>query len=203
MLRGLKKIAPVVAAAALVLTGCASVPDGAIEAEGLSEETLNDPVIPTGPGGAISIEAGDLFFQNLEGTAVDGPVEVTLINIGNTFHDFTIDEAAGENKQVGADAQTTVSGEILLFGPGTYTYYCSVPGHRAAGMEGTLEVLGPNEAPADAGSGADEAGGATEDEGTEGESGGDAEGDAATESDSGGEDTETTDEGTSDESTDA
>ena len=28
----------------------------------------------------------------------------------------------------------------LTLPPGTYTFYCSVPGHEAAGMKGTLTV---------------------------------------------------------------
>jgi len=32
----------------------------------------------------------------------------------------------------------------IFFGaPGTYTYFCAIPGHRAAGMQGTVTVTGP------------------------------------------------------------
>ncbi len=36
-----------------------------------------------------------------------------------------------------AKGKTSVSAELA---PGTYTFYCTVPGHREAGMEGTLTV---------------------------------------------------------------
>jgi nitrite reductase (NO-forming) len=131
------------AAAAAVLTGCAPSSPDAIEAAGLTEETANDPVVPTGPGGAISIESGDLFFQNLEGTPVDGAIEVTLVNIGDAEHNVRIDNAAGDDVKVSALGGETTVGELLLFGqPGglEYVYYCDIPGHREAGMEGTLLV---------------------------------------------------------------
>ena len=130
-------------AAAAVLAGCAPSSPEAIEAAGITEERANDPVVPTGPGGAISIESGDLFFQNLEGTPVDGAVEVTLENIGDAEHNVRIDNAAGDNVKVSALGGETTTGELLLFGqPGglEYVYYCDIPGHRAAGMEGTLIV---------------------------------------------------------------
>lgn len=131
------------ASVAAVLAGCAPSSPEAIEAAGISEERAQDPVVPTGPGGAISIDAGDLFFENLQGEPVDGAVEVTLDNIGDAEHNFRIDNAAGDNVKVSALGGETNTGDLLLFGqPGgfEYVYYCDIPGHREAGMEGTLIV---------------------------------------------------------------
>lgn len=66
-------------------------------------------------------------------------VEIILINGQATEHDLRIDEFGVETGAVVAlDEQksiTFVAGEA-----GSYSYYCSVPGHRAAGMEGKLQV---------------------------------------------------------------
>ncbi len=131
------------AALAATLAGCSPSSPEAIDAMAITEERAEDPVVPTGPGGELSVEAGDLFFQNLEGTPVDGPIQVTIKNIGDAEHNIRIDNAAGENVKVSAAGGEENTGELLLFGqPGglEYTYYCDIPGHRSAGMEGTLFV---------------------------------------------------------------
>ena len=53
------------------------------------------------------------------------------------LHDFTIDEF---DAHVAADRGETEEGGVTVDEAGTYTFYCSVPGHRSAGMEGTLTV---------------------------------------------------------------
>ena len=55
-------------------------------------------------------------------------------------HDVAIEDSKGE--EVGA-TELIASGSdstTVSLKPGTYTFYCSVPGHREAGMEGTLTV---------------------------------------------------------------
>jgi plastocyanin len=52
-------------------------------------------------------------------------------------HDFVIDEL---DAHVAAKAGSTASGGFVAEEGGTYTYYCSVAGHRDAGMEGELVV---------------------------------------------------------------
>ncbi len=137
--------------ASLALAGCQSVPDGAIEAAAYTDATLQDPVEPVGPGGSLTVEAFEWGF-NVEGAAIDGPVEIVFENIGGSEHNFRIDTAAGENKKVEATGGESAEGVLKLFGPGEYTYYRDVPGHRGNGMVGTLRVFATPEE-------ADEAGG--------------------------------------------
>lgn len=64
-------------------------------------------------------------------------VTVTLINKGAAVHSFNIDELNVHSGDVQPGTTTTVT---INAKPGTYTYYCSIPGHKDAGMVGQLTV---------------------------------------------------------------
>jgi nitrite reductase (NO-forming) len=88
-------------------------------------------------GGPIAIDAAITGFVPGEIEASEGDVAVTITNLDAFDHDFTIDELGaqlllGPNEVVDGSFEAT---------PGTYVFYCSIPGHREAGMEGTLTVL--------------------------------------------------------------
>lgn len=148
-MRGPLAHAALVVFAAVVLTACQQVDASMREAEPYAcppEEC--DPPRPEGPGGHLVVEAGEFFFEILEDTAAEGTVTVELHNIGGTDHDFTIDGAIGGISvppgHVGQGGESlpggeTTEGELQLFA-GSYVYYCSVPGHREQGMEGTIEI---------------------------------------------------------------
>jgi plastocyanin len=91
-----------------------------------------------GGGAGIEVEAGDLFLKPSELKAAPGPVQVTYKNSGQLQHTLVVEEDPKFEKLV-ADGGKTVSGTLQV-GPGTYTLYCDVPGHRAAGMEAKLLV---------------------------------------------------------------
>jgi plastocyanin len=89
--------------------------------------------------GTLSIPAdpnGQLAFQTKQATAPAGKLTVQMPNKSGTPHDIVIDgKGKGEVVQNGG-----VSKFSATFDAGKYTYYCSVPGHRQAGMQGTLTV---------------------------------------------------------------
>jgi len=94
-----------------------------------------------GGGGApaqISMEAQDIKWSTNAITASVGQsVEVTIANTGALEHNFSID-ALGVNRNVAIGATETVT--FTPSSAGSLEFYCATPGHREAGMVGTLTV---------------------------------------------------------------
>ena len=89
-------------------------------------------------GNTVTATAMDIKWEDTELTAPVGAVELELVNHGQILHTFLI-EGREDDLKLEAQSNGTDSGTIDLEA-GEYTFYCDVPGHRAAGMEGTLTV---------------------------------------------------------------
>jgi plastocyanin len=94
------------------------------------------------PGGALKLAAnpaGQLSYDTKTLSAKAGAVSIVMTNMSPVEHNVTI---AQGTKVLGATPTFTGGSRTLSLKlkPGKYTFYCSVPGHRQAGMEGTLNV---------------------------------------------------------------
>jgi len=86
----------------------------------------------------VTVTMVDIAFEPNEFTiAADTDVVVFLLNDGALEHNFVIDELGVASETVPGGGSTTVT---INAPAGTYEYYCSIPGHREAGMVGTLTV---------------------------------------------------------------
>ena len=142
-------IAAALVAASLGLSACGDDDDASAtttEAPAAAT-TAPAPPRPRHDGGSaaatVSVEAdpsGQLAFVQKTLTATAGSDTFELTNDAPVPHNLAIEgdgvEAGPTDTiQGGETAELTVDLQ-----PGTYTFYCSVPGHREAGMEGTLTV---------------------------------------------------------------
>lgn len=94
-------------------------------------------------GGATTVEfesdpGGALAYTTTEASTKAGNVTVEFNNPQAVPHDVAIEDSGG--KTVGQTEIVTEGSDstTVELKPGKYTFYCSVPGHREAGMEGTL-----------------------------------------------------------------
>jgi plastocyanin len=95
-----------------------------------------------GPGGTVRLEADptEIAYDTTELSSKPGKVTIDFTNPATLEHDVAIEAEAGEEiaaSELIGKGKASVSAELA---PGTYTFYCTVPGHREAGMEGTLTV---------------------------------------------------------------
>jgi plastocyanin len=139
------------AASLLALAGCGSSSKSSSSASTpaatptTSSATSSTPAPAAGgaSGGALSVAAdpeGQLKFDTTSLSAKAGKVSIDFTNKAPLAHNVTIESSSGAN--VGATPTFEGGSKTLTLSlkPGTYKFYCSVPGHRQAGMEGTLTV---------------------------------------------------------------
>jgi plastocyanin len=129
---------------AIVLAACGG---GSNESNPATTPSTSTPstttTAPSGSGGTVlQLEAdssGALMFDKTTLEAPAGKVTIEMTNPSPVPHDIAIEgNGVDVTGEVVSDGGTsTVSADLQ---PGTYTFYCSVDGHEAAGMKGTLTV---------------------------------------------------------------
>jgi plastocyanin len=142
----------VLAIAALALVACGSSSDSSSSTtetsggESQAEQGGAAKEESSGGGGGSStlkFEAdpnGELAYTTTHMTAKPGKVTVDFNNPQALDHNVAIENSQGEEiarTELVADGSESTTANLK---PGTYTYFCTVPGHREAGMEGTLTV---------------------------------------------------------------
>jgi uncharacterized cupredoxin-like copper-binding protein len=83
--------------------------------------------------------AGQLAYDTKQLSAKAGTVTIDMTNMAPIEHDVAIAEGGKILGQTPVFSGGSKSLTVKLK-PGTYTFFCTVPGHRQAGMEGTLTV---------------------------------------------------------------
>jgi uncharacterized cupredoxin-like copper-binding protein len=113
----------------------ASVPQGLSSA-------ASSAVSGAAEGHVVEIDVADsgLAFVKTSATASAGPVVIRSMNPQSTGHDIALKgNGVDETGDIVSDGGVSTI-TIADLQPGSYTFYCSVPGHEQAGMKGTLTV---------------------------------------------------------------
>jgi plastocyanin len=134
------------ASALLALAGC-----GSSKSSNTTTETATTPqttsttpsTAPSGGGEKLSLAAnkeGQLEYTTKSLSAKAGEVTIAFTNEAAIEHDVQIESASGQRVGGVEPFSGGTKNVTLNLKPGTYKFFCSVPGHRQAGMEGTLTV---------------------------------------------------------------
>jgi uncharacterized cupredoxin-like copper-binding protein len=137
---------PIVALAGALLLGCSGGSGGT--------PANQTPVAPT--NGQIALHAFDMGFDPPAIVLRKGEqVQIVLTNDGSTLHDLKVDKLEAELIEKhssgplnGDEGELFISASpgrqaTLTFTPkatGSFTFYCTISGHRQLGMEGTIAV---------------------------------------------------------------
>ena len=141
-MRRASAVAVLAALAVLGLTACGGGDD-----DNDATAAATAPATTTGGGGGggstvdISTPSGtDLAFDQSDVSAKSGSVTIDFDNKQAVPHDVTVEDSSGQELGATDLISSSTTTTTVDLRPGSYTFFCSVPGHREAGMEGTLNV---------------------------------------------------------------
>jgi uncharacterized cupredoxin-like copper-binding protein len=144
-MRNLYGIGVLVVVVALGLSACAG-------AASPSEQNLTVEAVDLGfEPKTIEVTAGEpvkLMLQNTGAlehdlSVLEFPMEGTAEETGGSGHDMGHSEGEAPQLHVAALGGQSATLEFTATKPGTYDFWCTVPGHKEAGMVGTLVVAAP------------------------------------------------------------
>jgi plastocyanin len=97
---------------------------------------------PSQPAGSTKVTMTEFKFDPSTISVPHGKVVFFLVNSGSTQHDMAIRDSSNNRLAV---SELVSAGDSSVFtvdniAAGTYTIYCTQPGHESSGMKGTLTV---------------------------------------------------------------
>ena len=97
-------------------------------------EQAGKPQVPASP-------TGELAYVTSKAQATAGPLTIEMPNASGVSHNIALQQGTS-GPVLGASSFITKGAAAVkvIVKPGTYTFFCQVPGHRQAGMLGTLTV---------------------------------------------------------------
>ena len=123
-----RRTAPVIASASL-LVGLAACGGGGHDSSGTSA--------PVAGADEVAVKASSFKFDPKSVTVKAGQATTIALRSTDIEHDFTVDDL---HIHIHTGAGKTTKASVNPDKPGTYQFYCSIPGHKSAGMVGTLTV---------------------------------------------------------------
>lgn len=149
-------VMPAGLASGAALTNIASYVAESVDRPGKDTGLLATAVQAPGAGkpavekaGKLEIPAdpsGQLSYATNKASATTGSVAISMPNMSGVSHNIAVEAGTGGASGPGpvlAASQFVTKGTATIsvkLKPGTYTFFCQAPGHRAAGMYGTLTV---------------------------------------------------------------